>query len=230
MLDRQVASLDRLLLVEALDERVERSEFLSEVEGTLSALLAEVSAARERLEGLRTDATRSVSIDDEGLFEVVPGRRVTTAEVRDHPGDLPVYTCTTKAEAVKGRVDEAWWTGTKKYLVFEGPVVTVNATGASAVGIVFVREGRFAMTDDVISIRPLTEEIDVEYLASAVRASIAGGDFQYEAKLYQGRVKQLAVEVPVTADGAFDVDRQRAIGAASRDIAALQERLEELGA
>ena len=221
---------DELVALGMRTPPVARAEFLSEVEGTLTALLAEATEARERLEGLEPEATRSVSLGDEDLFEVVPGRRVTTAEVREHPGDLAVYTCTTKADAEKGRIDEAFWTNEKGYPVFEGPIVTVNATGASAVGIVFVREGRFAMTDDVIGVRPKTDRIDVTYLASAVRTAISAGDFQYEAKLYQGRVKQLVVEVPVDADGAFDLDRQRAIGQASRDVAAIQERLEELGA
>jgi len=208
---------------------VARAEFLAEVEETLTGLLAEAREARVRLAHLESDTTKSVSIGDEKLFEVVPGKRVTTAEVRENPGNLAVYTCTTKADAEKGRIEESFWADVKGYPVFEGPLVTVNATGASAVGIVFVREGRFAMTDDVIGVRTLTQNIDMAYLASAVRTAIAGGDFQYEAKLYQGRVKQLIVEIPVNDDGEFDLDRQQAIGQASRDIAAIQERLEELG-
>lgn len=128
----------------------------------------------------------------------------------------------------KGRVDESW----VKELdlpIIEEPCVTVNATGASGVGIVFVREDRCVLTDDVIAISPLTDRIDLYYLAAALRSAVAEGDFQYEAKLYQGRVRALTLEFPATDDGEFDLDLQRQIGLAVRRVEALQDRLSELG-
>lgn len=205
-----------------------RTDFLEEAAATVSELVGELTEAKETLESLTPSATTTVSLDDETLWWIRPGKRITHNDLLAHPGDLPVYSCFTRAHMEKGRVDEAW----VKELdlpIIEEPCVTVNATGASGVGIVFVREDRCVLTDDVIAISPLTDQIDLYYLAAALRSAVAEGDFQYEAKLYQGRVRALTLEFPVTDDGEFDLDLQRQIGLAVRRVEALQDRLSELG-
>ncbi len=125
----------------------------------------------------------------------------------------------------------------EKYLVTHGihiesddkPIVTVIANGAKAVGKVFVRQERCVLTDDVIAVEVLHDKLDAEYVASELRRAIAAGGFLYEAKLFQGRVSQLAVQVPVCADGSFDIDQQRAIAAATRRFDLIRAKLHELG-
>jgi len=58
---------------------------------------------------------------------------------------------------------------------------------------------------------------------------VAHGGFGYEAKLYQTRVRQLEVEIPVDAGGAPDLERQRQIAALVRRVDTIRARLEETG-
>jgi hypothetical protein len=131
------------------------------------------------------------------------------------------------------------------------PSVTVMATGASAVGMVFYREPHGVMTDDVVIVQPWSIEdeiklqmlaeaqgakmempehdIDLEYLAVALAQTIAQGGYLYEAKLYTKRVRQLSISVPVGADGLPDLPRQRQIAAVAKRIDNIRAKLQEAG-
>jgi type I restriction enzyme M protein len=103
------------------------------------------------------------------------------------------------------------------------------ANGAKAVGRVFVREPGAVITDDVIAVESLDSNIDLEYLAVALRSAIASGGYVYEAKLFVRRVKALTIAVPVRPDGAPDLEQQRRIAAAVKRFDSIRERLSELG-
>ena len=104
------------------------------------------------------------------------------------------------------------------------------ANGAKAVGKVFVRrEDHYAITDDVIGIEVLTDAIDLDYLASELRRSIAAGNFIYEAKLFSGRAKQLTANIPVRTDGSFDLERQQTIAAAVKRFDLIRTKLHDIG-
>lgn len=207
---------------------VDRLEFLDEAHRTVVDLASELSDAREKLFQLAPGRTRSIPLDDDGMWWVRPGKRITSSDIHEHPGELPVYSCFTKAHVEKGRVSEDW-INERSIPIIDEPCVTVNATGASGVGIVFVREDRCVLTDDVIAISPRSDLIDLHYLAAALKSAVAKGDFQYEAKLYQGRVRSLVLEFPVTEDGELDVELQTAIGQTVRQVETLQTRLNEIG-
>lgn len=87
------------------------------------------------------------------------------------------------------------------------------------------------ITDDVIAVVPKTDQIDPFYLATALSSVIARGDFQYEAKLYSGRIKQLVIDLPTLDDGSFDLDLelQRKIGRAVGRVQQIQDRITDLG-
>jgi hypothetical protein len=207
---------------------ITRSEFLDEAESAISALADDLDEARKELEALAPSQTIPIPLSDGQRFWIRPGKRITHAQLLEHGGDLPVYSCFTKAHMEKGRVDEEW-VREREIPIIDAPCVTVNATGASGVGIVFVRENRCVLTDDVIAISPETVDIDLYYLAAALRSAVADGDFQYEAKLYQARLKALVLVFPVTETGELDLELQRRIGKAVRRVESLQERLSELG-
>lgn len=211
---------------------VSRKEFLQDTKEEIANLLDDLTEVVCTLEGLEPEHTIEVSLGDSGYFSVRSGTRFTLKDLREHPGDMAVYSCFTKAAAEKGRVDEEWAVAEKGAEILEPPCVTVNATGASGVGIVFVRENRCMITDDVVAvgIAKGRNDIDPHYLAVALRAAVASGDFQYEAKLYVGRVKELVVRIPCTVDGALDLNMQRKIGESAHRSDMLKERLEELGA
>ncbi|TIU21141.1 MAG: hypothetical protein E5W49_10670 [Mesorhizobium sp.] len=167
-------------------------------------------------------------VGDTAHFDVRSGTRVTGKEIREHPGDLTVYSCFKTERETKGNVDAEFFKNVKGGHVEEKPIVTVNANGAS-VGKVFVRNSRCAITDDVIIVERKIEKIDLEYLAVALRAAVYKGGFLYEAKLFAARVKGLEVDIPIKEDGTFDETQQQAIASAVRRFDALRTRLYDLG-
>lgn len=107
-------------------------------------------------------------------------------------------------------------------------IVTIAANGA--VGAVFTRDEKCVLTDDLIAVEVLVEDVDVEYLAAELRRKIAAGGFLYEAKLFKGRVEQLTADIPIKEDGTYDLDTQREIAAAMRRFDTIRAKLKELGA
>ena len=75
----------------------------------------------------------------------------------------------------------------------------------------------------------MIDSIDLDYLASELRRSIAGGNFIYEAKLFSGRAKQLTANIPIHADGSFDLERQQTIAAAVKRFDLIRTKLHDMG-
>ncbi len=239
----------------ALGERaqaVDRAEFIVLATDTLRGLIEELEEASKVFAALTAGPMTTVSLADTSQFTVRSGVRIRNVDLREHPGDVPVYSVFTRADTVKGHVDETWLREVKHVRPEYWPSVTVMATGASAVGMVFYREADCVMTDDVVIVEPWpaaaraealedfdpdedevppppSHDIDLRYLAVALARAIAQGSYLYEAKLYTQRVRQLEVEVPVLDDGSHDVDRQRAIADAASRLDDIRRRLEEAG-
>jgi hypothetical protein len=66
-------------------------------------------------------------------------------------------------------------------------------------------------------------------LSVALQRAVTAGGFLYEAKLFTTRVKELTIQVPVLADGSFDLVQQKSIASAAKRFAAITTRLSELG-
>jgi type I restriction enzyme M protein len=207
---------------------VPRLTFIEELTATLSTLQEDLTAAHTEFEALTSGPIIELPLAEETLFRVQSGSRVTNAEIREHPGDIPVFSCFTNANSVKGRVDESWLKE-RKIPILDASSATVNANGASGVGIVFTRDAGCLLTDDVIAVTPLHPDIDVDYLAVALASSVAAGGYLYEAKLFVRRVRALNVPVPVLEDGSFDVEQQHLIAAAAKRLDTIRQRLTELG-
>ena len=210
------------------ESAVPRIEFIDETQTELGEISNELGAAKRELQALTSGKTAVVSIGDETYFAVRSGTRVTGKEIREHPGELPIYSCFRTDREVKGFVDEGYFRGEKGGVVESEPIITVNANGAS-VGRVYVRRDRCGITDDVIIIETRRSDIDPDYLAVALRAAVDKGGFLYEAKLFATRVKELEVEVPVGEDGNASMIQQQAIASAVRRFDALRTRLQDLG-
>lgn len=158
------------------------------------------------------------------------GTRIRNEDIRANKGDIPVYSCFKEKSASKGSITEAYLKQHGIHIETDAkPIVTVIANGAKAVGKVFVRQERCALTDDVIAVEVLSPELDADFIAAELRRAIAAGGFLYEAKLFQGRVSQLVVEVPMKVDDSFDLDQQKAISAATRRFDLIRAKLHELG-
>lgn len=212
------------------EESVERLSFIEEASNQLQELLQELKAARDEIAKLTSaGSVRTVALSEEKLFSVRSGERVRTQDINENPGDVPVFSCFVEAHLTKGDVDADWLK--KKGIPIETrPLVTVMANGAKAVGRVFVRrEKKYTITDDVIAVEPLDATIDIDFLAIQLRSEIAKQNFVYEAKLFQGRVRELTVEMPVMASGKFDIKRQRDIASAVNRFDEIRQKLYSLG-
>ena len=170
---------------------------------------------------------RSFGLSNPELFAVRSGTRVRGQDIRQHSGDIPIFSCFRDSRIEKGRADRKWLesVGMK---IEEKPIVTVNANGAS-VGKVYVRNQICAITDDVIIIDVLSEDIDHDFLAFQLRSVVAAGGFLYEAKLFVARVKELQIELPIKPDGTFDLQQQRKIAAAAKRFDNIRQKLAEVG-
>ncbi len=206
---------------------IERIVFISEVKDSLDQLSKELSEASRELQSLISTSMIPVSLSDTIFFKVSSGTRITGAQIRENPGEIPVYSCFKNEYIEKGRISEDWL---KKHniLLQQHPCVTVNANGAS-VGRVFVRKPGCVMTDDVIVVDVLSPGIDLDFLAVQLRSAVAAGGFLYEAKLFAGRVKELEVGLPIKEDETLDLNQQRVISSAIRRFDGIRQKIAELG-
>lgn len=225
-------------------EAIERGAFVEQVSQTLTDLLADLAEARSDLEALEAGPMQTFALADADRFTVRSGVRIRNSDLRDHPGDVPVYSVFTRANVVKGHIDADWLWDTKSATPERYPSVTVMATGASAVGLVHLREANSVMTDDVVIVQPWPNvllpgpfaepghdipphDIDLGYLAVALARTIAQGGYMYEAKLYVRRVTQLSVDIPVDGEGRPDLARQIAIARVVKRIDDVRDRIDE---
>ena len=223
---------------------VDRLSFIEDTRATLAELMDDLEEARSEVEQLSAATTREVSLSDSSTFTVRSGTRITTKQVREHPGDVPVFSCFREPALTKGCVSEKWLRAQKKrsrgsaknappsepaFPIEAAPSVTVNANGAS-VGRVFVRPAGCLLTDDVIVVQPADSvSIDLDYLSVALQSAVTAGGFLYEAKLFTTRLKTLSVAVPVNEQNEFDLDQQKRIASADKRLRAIISRLDELG-
>lgn len=222
-------SEDELVALGVKAAAISRVEFIAEATETMSELVKELTTSEAELSALVEGPTSEVGLSNNSLFKVRSGTRITNTEVTANPGEIPVYSCFRFKHITKGFVN-------KEFLDSKGvhiesptvPIVTIAANGAS-VGRVFVRRETCALTDDLIAVEVLNGDIDPDYLAAELRRAIAAGGFIYEAKLFKGRVERLTASVPVTKEGAFDVERQRQIAAAIDRFETIREKVRELG-
>lgn len=218
---------EELVVLGERDTTIARADFVSEARQSISDIAEELSAAQEELEQLTHAPMKLLELADPTLFTVRSGTRVRGEDIREHPGDTPIYSCFRDPRIEKGRADRKWLesVGMK---IEEKPIVTVNANGAS-VGKVYVRDQVCAITDDVIIIDVLSEDIDHDFLAFQLRSVVAAGGFLYEAKLFVARVKELQVELPVKPDGTFDLEQQKKIAMAAKRFDGIRQKLAEVG-
>ncbi|MGW2468059.1 HsdM family class I SAM-dependent methyltransferase [Streptomyces bauhiniae] len=134
-------------------DTIDRAEFIDLATETLQELIDDLGQAKAELALLQSGKTAKFSLSDSSRFQVRSGIRIRNVDLRDNPGDVPVYSVFTRPDTIKGMIHRDW-------LAERGvepepyPSVTVMATGASAVGMVFYREANCVMTDDVVIVQP----------------------------------------------------------------------------
>lgn len=216
---------DELVEIGEREPALGRTEFVDDVVSQLAEVQDELAGARLELVSLSSFEGVSASVGDEGIFNVRRGKRVRRKDCDLNPGAIPVYSGSKNPRRPLGTVSEAWLSA-EDIPIEDGTIITVNANGY--VGAVFVRSEKCVIHDDVMILEVMREDLDPEFLAYQLEGAIADGNFEYEAKLY-GRVKELAVDIPLLANGKFDLGLQKKIAAAIKRLNNARQRLNEIG-
>lgn len=91
-----------------------------------------------------------------------------------------------------------------------------------------LRDWRFSMLME--KYRILDPLLVPEYFRWALREAIVKERFEYGAKLYSSRLKELAVKLPVDDKGDFDLQRQRELAEAQERLESLRKHIRDMGA
>ncbi|ANA41815.1 hypothetical protein A2G06_16900 (plasmid) [Geobacter anodireducens] len=217
------------VVIEEIEEAVEVSDFIDEISSELGGLLKDLHEVQKEINTLSLGAKKMVPLEDEAIFRIRRGQRVTRKNCDQNPGPIPVYSGSKIKDRPLGKVSEAFARVNGIPIENEEgkrPVVTVNANGA--VGEVFVRRDRCIIHDDVMAVEVLTDDVNLDYLVFALKEAIASGDFEYEAKLY-GRLAKLSVEIPIDDAGNFDMKAQLAYSKAYQRLEKVRAGIDQAG-
>jgi type I restriction enzyme M protein len=215
---------DELVELGARDEAIGRTQFAAEAESALLDVVKDLAELKKEIAQFEEVKKKVVLLTDTAIFKIRRGTRVTRADGDKNPGPIPVYSGSKDPRRPLCTVSENWAQKNKIHIE-DKPIITVNANGF--VGAVFVRRERCIIHDDVMIIEVLDTSIDLDFLCQQLRASIAEGNFEYEAKLYS-RVKELSVEIPFVKSK-FDLMHQRKIAGVLKEFDNLRETISDIG-
>jgi hypothetical protein len=235
-------SSDEMVALGVMESAIGRIDFIEEAKTQMPTLLAELGQAQFELATLTTVNAQLLSLDNPA-FILRRGKRVRKEDCDLNPGDskdaanlpVPVYSGTNLPNKALGYVGAKWLKEndipienlkTGKKTKNKG-VLTINSNGS--VGMVFVRTQPCVIHDDVTVVSITRNDIDIEYLATQLRSSVAEGNYEYEAKLYAGRMKELSVVIPVNDHGGYDLEQQKKIAAAYKRFDAIKSKIEDFG-
>jgi type I restriction enzyme S subunit len=97
------------------------------------------------------------------LFEMGRGRVISHEEIMDNQGEFPVYSSQTENDGCMGKLAT---------FDFEGEYLTWTTDGANA-GTVFRRSGRFNCTNVCGTLKPKSDELNLDYAVHSVGISTA---------------------------------------------------------
>ncbi len=144
------------------------------------------------MEGWKTDKI-------ENIFFLGRGRVINDEEIKDHPGNYPVYSSQTSNNGEFGKVD---------FYEFEGEYITWTTDGANA-GKVFYRSGKFNCTNVCGTLKPKNpQETNVKFFAYLIdrhafrHVAVVGNN-----KLMNNVMGKIKITFPA------DVNQQTAIAA-----------------
>lgn len=121
------------------------------------------------------------------MFELGRGRVISHSEMLDSNGRYPVYSSQTERDGVMGNIDT---------YDFDGDYLTWTTDGANA-GTVFRRHGKFNCTNVCGTLKPSRNDVDLDYLWSAVSISTkAFIRHDINPKLMNGVMASIRIPVP----------------------------------
>jgi hypothetical protein len=208
------------------EKLVEKYTFVKQMKSDIAEKLTELRRAVVELGAEPSHRTVDVGLGDERFFKLQRGQRITQKDCDDHKGSIPVVSGRGEKDSYLGHVSEDWLRS-QGIPVYHEPMIVIAANGS--VGSVFIRdEPKYTVHDDALGVIPQTPELVPEYVRYALRNAAAKSQFQYNAKLYQKRLKALSIPVPAKPDGSIDRERQEELAATFDAIDALKGRLSVL--
>ncbi len=209
-------------------ETVTHSEFVARMDRLVYDLREMIDSCRDAEEANPATRTESVGLGDNSAFTYIA--RYTGWKKRDlhklhddGPESLPVYSAAAVAIAYvapdhSGRVEAS----------ADCPLVSFAANGDGSAGTNFViHESPFYVTGDRTIVRIIDRRIDPRYLVYALRNMKAEHAFDHTNKAVPTNLRDVFVEIPISEDGARDVDAQRRIAKRYEAVSALQAGLQE---
>ena len=216
---------DDLVALGEREEAVSRVSFLDEIQERFLELTGEIKSVEDEIKALTSCNMKNISVSDENIFNVRRGKRVTRRNGDENPGAIPVYSGSKDPLRPLCRVNKEF-AKSNNIPIENSPIITVNANGY--VGAVFLRNEECIIHDDVMILEVIDEDIDLEYSIHGLRAAIAEGNYEYEAKLYN-RVKEISFDVPINESGEFDINHQQKIASAFKKFEVLKQSVGEMG-
>jgi type I restriction enzyme M protein len=213
--------------IEEAASRISLQELADEFEG-LKEFLGE---AISDLKDLYTDRPgdvrfEEISVFDKSFFEMTRGKRITKKTIDSHKGTIPVYSSSKDETSVLGNIAEKYLKD-EGLVLFESPALLFNIDGS--VGKCFVRnDKKFSFIDVVGALRPLRDDLSLEYLKYELEGQIAKTGADYQTKLYFHKMREYGIIVRIPfVNGKPDLDRQKEIEAKYRTVQSLREQLRE---
>lgn len=219
---------EELVALGERNEPISATAYLSELQSQMDQVMDDIAQAQADFAALSECEMKPVSLSDKSLFLVRRGTRVTRNQgspTRKADDDIPVYSGSKDPKRALCWAPHKWALD-NRIPIEKGDIVTVNANGY--VGATFHRHEECIIHDDVMVVEVLSPSVDLDYLVFSLKAAIAEGDYEYEAKLYS-RVSKLSLQFPVDDHDRLDVDRQSLIAAAVRELERLRQRVTEVG-
>lgn len=139
-------------------------------------------------------------------FSIGTNSGLTKTFVNNNKGSIPVYGASKDPnEASYGYIKD----GLPNVKYFEN-CLTYNKDGAS--GLLFYRRGRFSLSEKVVPLILFPESaqfLDYSYLKYAIEDITSRIDYSYSNKATKVKFKDVAVPIPITADGTYDLALQK---------------------
>lgn len=196
--EQERQSLGVVGTVEAIQPN-DLAERLQEVARTTTEIAELVRRDVRPPEGVRT---RSVRLGDKALFRLSIGTRVLKRDLHGLPkGPIPLYSANVQEPfgfIAESNIDD-----------FTRPSILWGIDGDFKLAVKRIGE-EFATTDHCGRIELLVDDLDPSYCRAAIALARAYG-FDRTLRPSLQRVRTLAIAVPVTESGDFDVEAQRAL-------------------
>ena len=201
-IETQKDIVDKILYVEDIKKTIE--EYKSQIEN----LIIEIND---------NSTTKKFAVDK--LFEIIGEDNLTKKFIDKNKGDYPVYS---------GQIENGGIFGFIKSFKYNGTLLTWVTYGNS--GHINLRSGKFNIGRNNCGLRPLTSDIDLEYvkyIAEPVFIENVKGEKQ--KSLPQSIVKKLQIPFPVKSDGTIDLTAQKDLSNKYKKIGQIKKSiLEEL--